>query len=114
MALTTFSRAATAFVTLLFGKVVVRERHLPRARRIFKATLEENDCNPHFLPEQAEEALMTEIIERARMRDPSQELRWKHLIAEIVAVGEQVCSALKERPVEDKRVRDILTVHRLI
>ncbi len=114
MAVTLFSRAATAFLLWAFGEVVVRERHIPRALRIFRATLEEYDLDPDSIAPQVYEALIGEIIERARFRDSDGELRWKHLMAEILLVGECVSSAVNERPMADKRIRDILLLHRLI
>lgn len=112
--MTWFSRAATNFLMSIFGRVAVQPHRLARAQRIFKATLEENGLDPSCLPEPAYEGLMAEIIERARNRDLNEVLRWKHLIGEILAVSEMVCSALKGVAIEDKRIRDILILHKTI
>ena len=84
--MTWFIRSASRLLACLFGRVEVRPHHFPRALRIFKAILEENDLNPDYLPEPAYDALMTEVFERARIRDANEVLRWKHLLSEIILI----------------------------
>jgi hypothetical protein len=114
MAMTWFSRSASRLLACIFGRVEVRPYHFPRALRIFRAILEENDLNPDYLPEPAYDALMTEVFERARIRDANEVLRWKHLLSEIILTGEMVCSTLKGTVIEDQRVRSILILHKVI
>ena len=112
MAITWLSKLATQIFVWGCGNAAVPEWRLPRARRILKAYIEENELNPDYLQEGIYDSLITEIVDRASVLDPSGVLRWKHLLPTIISVGKSVCDYLNNEPINDKRITDILLLNK--
>lgn len=112
--MTFFSHIALHLHNALFGRIVVRQRHLVRARRILSAAVEEAGCPKGILSEDTCDVLVQEAYARAGQRSPDKDVRWCYFLPELIDIGKMSAQAINGSSIEDRRIKQILEFGRLI